>query len=81
MQVLSGHVHSYERSLPMFNYSVDPCGVQYISVVSGSCSALCAASLLAWGMTLQHKWCGPSVARLHGCLVLATAHLLHLSAG
>ncbi|PRW60148.1 Purple acid phosphatase 15 [Chlorella sorokiniana] len=33
--VLSGHVHSYERSLPMYNYSVDPCGVQYITVGDG----------------------------------------------
>lgn len=36
VQVLSGHVHSYERSLPMYNYSVDPCGMQYITV--GKCT-------------------------------------------
>lgn len=36
VQVLSGHVHSYERSLPMYNYSVNPCGVQYITV--GKCT-------------------------------------------
>ncbi|PSC73849.1 purple acid phosphatase 15-like [Micractinium conductrix] len=33
--VLSGHVHSYERSLPLFNYSVDPCGTTYIVVGDG----------------------------------------------
>ncbi|EFN53514.1 hypothetical protein CHLNCDRAFT_58566 [Chlorella variabilis] len=33
--VLSGHVHSYERSLPLFNYSVDPCGPAYIVVGDG----------------------------------------------
>lgn len=32
VQVLSGHVHSYERSQPMLNYSVSPCGIQYITV-------------------------------------------------
>lgn len=39
--VLSGHVHSYERSLPLFNYSVDPCGPAYIVV--GGLRRPCAA--------------------------------------
>ena len=42
LQVLSGHVHSYERSLPMYNYKVDACGVQYIVVgASASCTPSC----------------------------------------
>lgn len=34
-QVLTGHVHSYERSYPQYQYSLDPCGVAYIVVGEG----------------------------------------------
>jgi hypothetical protein len=33
--VLAGHVHSYERTLPVFNNSVDNCGPVYINIGDG----------------------------------------------
>lgn len=45
LQVFSGHAHSYERSLPLFNYTVDPCGTTYFVVgaspeaAPGGCSS------------------------------------------
>jgi hypothetical protein len=31
-QVVSGHVHSYERSFPISNYTVDTCGQVYVAL-------------------------------------------------
>ena len=28
----AGHVHAYERSTPVFNYTVDPCGPVHITI-------------------------------------------------
>jgi len=33
--VFNGHVHSYERSFPVFNYSRDPCGITHIVIGDG----------------------------------------------
>jgi len=33
--VVNGHVHAYERSHPVFNYTVDPCGVTHLVVGDG----------------------------------------------
>ncbi|GAB4821363.1 hypothetical protein N2152v2_008409 [Parachlorella kessleri] len=33
--VISGHVHSYERSKPMYNYTLDECGPMYLVVGDG----------------------------------------------
>jgi 3',5'-cyclic AMP phosphodiesterase CpdA len=33
--VLAGHVHSYERTLPMYNSTVDPCGTVYLNIGDG----------------------------------------------
>lgn len=33
--MLSGHVHAYERTLPNYNYTVDPCGTAYIVIGDG----------------------------------------------
>lgn len=33
--VVNGHVHSYERSLPVYNNTVDPCGATYLVVGDG----------------------------------------------
>lgn len=29
--VLNGHVHAYERSKPVYNYTLDPCGPVHIT--------------------------------------------------
>ena len=31
----AGHVHAYERTFPVNNYAVDPCGVRYLTVGDG----------------------------------------------
>ena len=31
----TGHVHAYERTFPVHNYAVDPCGVRYLTVGDG----------------------------------------------
>ena len=31
----TGHVHAYERTFPVNNYVVDPCGVRYLTVGDG----------------------------------------------
>jgi hypothetical protein len=33
--VINGHVHAYERSKPVYNYTLDPCGPLHITVGSG----------------------------------------------
>lgn len=33
--VLSGHVHSYERSTSVYNYTIDPCGTSYVNLGDG----------------------------------------------
>mmetsp|Transcript_114752 Transcript_114752/g.297389 ORF Transcript_114752/g.297389 Transcript_114752/m.297389 type:complete len:586 (-) Transcript_114752:110-1867(-) len=33
--VLSGHVHSYERTAPMYNNASDPCGATYLNLGDG----------------------------------------------
>eukprot|EP01026_Neomeris_dumetosa_P058141 TRINITY_DN5391_c0_g1_i3.p1 TRINITY_DN5391_c0_g1~~TRINITY_DN5391_c0_g1_i3.p1 ORF type:complete len:479 (-),score=44.89 TRINITY_DN5391_c0_g1_i3:439-1674(-) len=33
--VFSGHVHSYERTHPVYNYKVDPCGPVYYTIGDG----------------------------------------------
>ena len=33
--VLAGHVHAYERSFPVNNYNVDPCGTTHILIGDG----------------------------------------------
>lgn len=33
--VLAGHVHSYERTLPVYNGTVDPCGAIYLNIGDG----------------------------------------------
>ena len=30
--LLFGHVHAYERSTPVSNYTVDPCGAVHITI-------------------------------------------------
>jgi hypothetical protein len=49
-QVLSGHVHSYERLLGQFNWAVDPCGPAYL-VLGGPTrqhTALASTMPLTW---------------------------------
>lgn len=31
----TGHVHAYERTFPVNNYAVDPCGMRYLTVGDG----------------------------------------------
>ena len=33
--VLNGHVHAYERTHPMYNYTVDQCGPVYLTMGDG----------------------------------------------
>jgi hypothetical protein len=33
--VLSGHVHAYERTHPMYKYKLDTCGPVYLSIGDG----------------------------------------------
>jgi hypothetical protein len=33
--VLSGHVHAYERTLPVYNNALDPCGAVYMNIGDG----------------------------------------------
>ena len=33
--VLSGHVHSYERTYSVYNNMLDPCGVMYVNIGDG----------------------------------------------
>ena len=32
MSPYAGHVHAYERSTPVFKYTVDPCGPVHITI-------------------------------------------------
>ena len=31
----SGHIHAYERTFPVNNYQLDPCGVRYLTMGDG----------------------------------------------
>ena len=33
--VLSGHIHAYERSLPVYNYTANECGTTYLNIGDG----------------------------------------------
>ena len=64
--VVSGHIHSYERSYPVLNRTLDACGPVHLNVGDARRVASCACVLLAWLLssatsraTLAARMAGP----------------------
>ena len=50
-QSYAGHVHAYERTAPVYDYLVDPCGAVHITIGDGGNSEVNAPLLYAWLLT------------------------------